>query len=265
MKKSFHRRGLSLLPVLAVGFLLASMMLYLVTQQKSSPTPEQRARGKLSALSAINKAALDLRQGVSLPPEQTIASDGVEVKVSTQTSADGNTIQIVAKAGDEVTTARAVRVADPAVAESSSPATPSPDPKLVPNPAVAQYLRGFYMTTLDAATGEWRVPISAGKYIVMVKQGNTFVAAETQPCFPPVPATAGEVSASAPSASAPPAAAAPASKWVVYNADNVIISADSTTRASAPETPANSPANSPAPSAEASKLAPAPARLLSVP
>lgn len=257
MKKSFHRRGLSLLPVLAVGFVLASMLLYLVTQQRSSPTPEQRARGKLSALSAINKAALDLRQGGSLPPEQTITSDGVEVKVSAQTSSDGNSIQIVAKAGDEVTTARAVRVADPAVAGSSSPATPSPGPKLVPNPAVAQYLSGMYMITRDAATGEWRVPISAGKYIVMVKQGNRFVAAETQPCFPPVPATSGEVAASA-----PPAATAPTTKWVVYNADNVIISADSATRASATASPAN---NSPAPSAEASKLAPAPARLVSVP
>lgn len=227
------------------------MLLYLVTQQKGAPTAEQQAKAKLSALSAINKASLDLRQAGSLPPEQTITSEGVEVKVSSQKSADGNSIQIVAKAGDEVMTARAVRTVDPAAVESPTPAiTPVAGSKLVPDPAVARYLSGSYMLSRDTATGELRVPISPGKYIVVVMQGGKYVAAETQPCFPPVPAGPGEV---APSAA--PSSEAPATKWVVYNSDNVILSADSATRSpAAPGTTETAVSTQ----AEGSKIVPAP-------
>lgn len=275
MKNPFYRRGISILPVLVLGLALASLLVYVVSRQKSAPSPEEKVKAKLAAVSAVNKVALNLREAGSLPPRQVISSDGLDVTVTSQPSADGNTIQIVATGGGEVLTAKAVRTDEPVAtapatvtstpttAPVSTPAT-SPGTGLVPNPVVEKYLSGTgaYLVGYDAATGEYRA-YTNGKYIVLARNAaGKLVPTANQPYFPPQPAAPASSAVDSGMAStsskqpllgqaseAFPAATSQA-KWVIYDDNNSVISSDSASRGSgqSASAAAGSPsATSPAP------------------
>jgi len=189
-----RKQGMSLLPVLALSAVLSALLL-VATNYKATASQEDLTQRKMAATSAINMAAVDLRTEGRLPAERTVNVDGVNVLVRSTLGPDGNTMKISADGQGEVVQATAIREAAQTPASNAGAA-----PQVNTNVAYASN------APLGGAVGN-----SGGAY---GGGGSDHAGAIGQ-------AQAG---------AAPQQTIGTPGGWVVFNADNVIISKDSANR-----------------------------------
>ena len=187
-----RKQGMSLLPVLALSAVLSAMLL-VATNYKTTASQEDLTQRKLAATSAINMAAVDLRSEGSLPAEKSINVDGVQVTVRSALGPDGNTMKISADGQGEIVQATAVREV------AQTPAAPV----LVASASNS----GAPVKGYEQAGASFSYIASAGAAPQAIRSKADY-------------ATAG---------AAPQTIGTPGG-WVVFNADNVIISKDSANR-----------------------------------
>lgn len=188
------QQGLSLLPVLALTAILATVLVGLAGF-KSGANVEDVARHKMAATSAINKAAVELRTTGSLPASKTVTVDGIQVQLETALSADGHTLKMTADGQGEVVQATAVRADDVAPA-AQAPAAQSAGQATMASVATAMNTAGMAVAATKAGGIQSKTDLLSGWTVynsdnVVISKDSTNRQAILNPAVAePVPAVA---------------------------------------------------------------------------